>query len=383
VAKGEGGAAMWGYGQAVAALAIAFLSPCFGAIADRTGRRKPWILAFSLLCIAATAGLWFVQPDPSFALLALVLVALGSIGFELGIVFYNSLLPELVSRERIGRLSGWAWGLGYGGGLACLILSLLIFAQADPPPFGLDAGKLEHVRAVAPFAAAWMLAFIWPLFAFVPDRPRRGPAMSVAVREGLIGLWRTLRRVRGHRNIAMFLLANMIYVDGLNTLFSYGGIYAGQDFGMDLRERLYFGILLNVSAGLGAAAFAWLDDYFGPKPTILISLGALIPLGSAILLVHDKTWFYVLGILIGLFLGPAQAASRSLMAHLAPPEERAEFFGLFAFSGRVTSFLGPLLLAVVWDFTDSLRLGMATILAFFVVGAVILMTVDVRRAIRA
>lgn len=382
VAGRERGQAMWGYGQAIVALVIAFLSPCLGAIADRTGRRKPWIFVFSLLCIAATAALWFVRPDPSFALLALVLVGLGSIGFEVGVIFYNAMLPDLASRERIGRISGWAWGLGYGGGLACLVLSLLIFAKADPPPFGLDPGESErqHVRAVALFAAAWMLAFIWLLFAYVPDRPRRGLAMTTAVREGLAALWQTLRRVREHRNVAMFLLANMIYIDGLNTLFSLGGVYAAAAFGMDFEERLYFGILLNISAGLGAAAFAWLDDYLGAKPTILISLGGLTLLGAAILLVQDKTWFYVLGILIGIFMGPTQAASRSLMARLAPAGERAEFFGLFAFSGRLTSFLGPLLFAVAKDLTGSLRLAMATILPFFVVGAIILMKVDVRRA---
>ncbi|HEX6093276.1 MAG TPA: MFS transporter, partial [Dongiaceae bacterium] len=148
----ESGTAMWGNGQTLSALIIAVLSPCLGAIADRTGRRKPWILAFSLLCILATAGLWFVRPDPSFAAMAIILVVLGNIGFELGITFYNTLLPELVERDRLGRLSGWAWGVGYAGGLACLVLSLVIFVQADPPPLGLDPNAAEHVRAVALFA---------------------------------------------------------------------------------------------------------------------------------------------------------------------------------------------------------------------------------------
>jgi len=379
----ETGTALWANGQTVSALLIATLSPCLGAVADRTGRRKPWILAFSLLCILATASLWFVRPDPAFVPLALILVVLGSIGFELGIIFYNALLPELVARDRLGRLSGWAWGIGYAGGLSCLILSLMLFVQADPPPFGLDRGAAEHVRAVAPFAAAWMLLFVIPLFAFVPDLRRRGPALLTAARQGLAALWDTLLRVRDYPDTARFLLANMIYIDGLNTLFSFGGIYAGGQFGMNIAEVLQFGIYLNISAGLGAAAFAWLDDYLGAKPTILISLAALILLGAGILLVRDKAWFYALGILIGLFLGPAQAASRSLMARLAPPQQRAEFFGLFAVSGRLTSFLGPLSVGWVTYLADSQRVGMAMILPFFVIGASILMTVDVRRAIRA
>jgi UMF1 family MFS transporter len=376
----ETGTAMWGNGQTLSALVIAVLSPCLGAIADRRGRRKPWILGFSLLCILATAGLWFVRPDPAYAILAVVLVVLGNIGFELGITFYNALLPELVGKDHLGRLSGWAWGIGYAGGLICLILSLVIFVQADPPPLDLDPGAAELVRAVALFAAAWMLAFIWPLFAFVPDMRRQGPALLTAVREGLQTLWHTFLHIRDYRDIARFLLANMIYIDGLNTLFSFGGIYAAGQFGMAIDEVLLFGILLNISAGLGAAGFAWLDDLLGAKPTILISLGALILLCGAILLVRDKTWFYALGILIGVFLGPAQAASRSLMARMAPADMRGEFFGLFALSGRLTSFMGPLLVGWVTYLAASQRIGMATILPFFIIGALVLMSVDIRRA---
>ncbi|HEY7688184.1 MAG TPA: MFS transporter, partial [Dongiaceae bacterium] len=252
----DAGSAQWGYTQFFSAFVIAVLSPCLGAIADRTGRRKPWILAFSLLCVAATAALWLVKPDPAFVLLALVLVVCGNIGFELSITFYNALLPELAPPARLGRLSGWAWGLGYAGGLACLILSLLVFVQADPPPFGLDPGpgEREQIRAVPVFAALWMLIFMWPLFAFVPDRPRRGPSPLSAVQDGLRSLWQTFLRVREHRHVARFLLANMIYIDGLNTLFQFGGIYAAGQFGMDFQEVLIFGILLNISAGLGAAA---------------------------------------------------------------------------------------------------------------------------------
>ena len=250
-ANRDSGTAMWANGQSLSAIMIAILSPCLGAIADRTGRRKPWILGFSLLCILATAGLWFVRPDPGYAMLAIVLVVLGNLGFELGITFYNALLPELVAKEWIGRLSGWAWGLGYAGGLSCLILSLVVFVQADPPRFGLDRAAAEHVRAVAPFAAAWMLLFIWPLFVFVRDVPRRGPSLLKAVGEGLETLWHTFLRIRDYRDIARFLVANMIYIDGLNTLFSFGGIYAAGQFGMAIDEVLLFGILLEYQRRAG------------------------------------------------------------------------------------------------------------------------------------
>jgi UMF1 family MFS transporter len=188
-------------------------------------------------------------------------------------------------------------------------------------------------------------------------------------------LWHTALRIRDYRNVARFLLANMIYLNGLNTLFSFGGIYAAGQFGMDVREVLYFGILLNISAGLGAVAFAWIDDYLGAKPTILISLLAIILLGAGILAVQDKTWFYGLGILIGIFLGPAQAASRSLMARLAPADMRGEFFGLLSLSGRMTAFLGAPLVGWVTYLTDSQRIGMAMVLPFLIIGAAILLTV--------
>jgi UMF1 family MFS transporter len=375
----EVGTALWGHGQTASALLIALLSPALGAIADQAGRRKPWIFAFSALCVAATAALWFVRPDPGFVWLALILVVLGNLGFELGITFYNALLPELVDRDRLGRLSGWAWGVGYAGGLACLVLSLLLFVEPEQPPFGLDKGAGEHVRVVALFAAGWIVAFAWPLFLFVPDTARRPISLTSAVRGGLTTLWQTVLQIRAYKDAARFLLAHMLYTNGLITLFAFGGIYAAGQFGMDFREVLYFGIYLNISAGLGAAAFAWIDDYVGAKPTILISLLAMIALGVALLLVHDKTLFYALGVLIGTFLGPAQAASRSLMARFAPADMRGEFFGLFALSGRVTVPLGPILVAWATLLADSQRVGMATILPFLILGASVLLTVNVNR----
>ena len=178
--------------------------------------------------------------------------------------------------------------------------------------------------------------------------------------------------LRRYRQIALFLLARMIYTDGLITLFAFGGIYAAGTFGMSLDEVIQFGIALNVTAGLGAAAFAWADDRFGPRPVILVSLVALTILGTGTLLVESKTWFWILGSALGLFVGPAQAASRSLMARLAPPELETEMFGLYALSGKATAFMGPLVLGIATEIFDSQRAGMATILVFFAVGGVLL-----------
>jgi MFS transporter, UMF1 family len=195
------------------------------------------------------------------------------------------------------------------------------------------------------------------------------------VRAGVAGMIGTLRQVRRHANIARFLLAKMIYIDGLNTLFIVGGAYAAGAFGMSIDEVLIFGIILNVTAGLGAVAFAWIDDWLGAKPTILIALAALTLLGAGILLVESKQWFYILAAAIGIFLGPAQAASRSLMARLAPPEQRTEFFGLYNLAGKVTTPMGPFLVGLVTYLSQNQRLGMLTILPFLVVGMLLLTAV--------
>ena len=366
------GTAAWGHAQSLAALIIALLGPALGAIADRGGRRKPWLLAFTALCVAACVGLWFTQPERGDVIWALTFVVLGTVGFEIGMVFYNALLPEIAAPERLGRLSGWGWGMGYAGGLACLSVALMGFIQTDAPWFGLAAGTAEPVQATTLLVAAWVSLFALPLFLWTPDKPR-GERTLEALRNGLVTLVNTLCNIRRYAQTARFLLARMIYIDGLNTLFAFGGIYAAGTFGMALEEVILFGIAINVTAGIGAACFAWLDDNIGPKRTILIALGGLIGFGGALLLASGKVWFWALALPLGLFVGPAQAASRSFMAHLAPPHMRAEMFGLFAFSGKVTAFLGPLFLAWATLAFDSQRAGMATIIVFLAVGFVLLL----------
>ncbi len=366
------GTGLWAAAITASALAIAVVSPVLGAIADRSGRRKPWLGAFTILCIGATASLWWVRPGPDWILLALVLVGVANFAFELAIVFYNAMLPEICPEDLLGRLSGWGWGLGYGGGLVCLLIVLLGFVQAEALPFGLDPTAWEHVRIAAPIAAAWTAVFALPLFLMVPDKTGPGPGAIAAVRLGLVQLAGTFGALRGRPGILRFLIARMVYTDGLNTLFAFGGIYAAGTWGMEVEEVILFGIALNLTAGLGAAGFAWVDDWIGARRTILIALVGLTVFGGLILLVQTKLWFWIFGVTLGIFFGPAQASSRSLLARMAPPDMRAEMFGLFAFSGKATAFLGPAILGWVTVATDSQRAGMATVLAFFVVGFMIL-----------
>lgn len=369
------GTTAWGNAMGISGLLIAILAPILGAIADQTGRRKPWLGALTVLCVIGAGLLWFVEPDASWMIYALVLVALSNTAFELGTAFYNAMLPDVAAPHRLGRISGWAWGLGYAGGLSCLVVALFVFVQADPPPFGLDPDAAEPVRATALLVAVWYAAFAWPLFLFVPDRPRGVTSYRQAARGALRELWATLKALKGYGPIAKFLLARMIYIDGLNTLFAFGGIYAAGTFGMSFSDIIIFGIAMNVSAGLGAALFGWTDDKMGPKRTITIGLVGMIVFGASILIVEDVALFWPLALAMGLFFGPVQASSRSYMARLAPPEIRNELFGLYAVSGKVTAFAGPLAVGWVTALADSQRWGMATILVFLVVGLALLRTV--------
>lgn len=369
------GSTQWGNTISAAGLIIAFGGPLLGAIADQYGRRKPWIVGFTLLCIAATAGLWFVEPGTGFVLTALVLVFLGTVGSECAIIFYNAMLPDLAPKETVGRWSGWAWGLGYAGGMVCLLVALYGFIQVEAPPFGLNSDFSEPVRATFILVAVWYLVFSLPLFLKTPDEPRTGITFSKAMTDGWNQLRQSVGNLKKYRNILRFLIARMVFIDGLATVFAFGGIYAAGTFNMNTTEVLYFGVGLNVTAGIGAGLFAWIDDRIGSRRTMLISLGALIIITSAILLVTSVTWFYITGLILGIFVGPVQAASRTYMARVAPDHLKNQMFGLLALSGKVTAFIGPFLVGWLTFYAGSQRVGMSVIVALFVIGFVLLLRI--------
>ncbi|MDD3311126.1 MFS transporter [Pseudodesulfovibrio sp.] len=361
------GTAQWGNMMGACGLVIGLGGPLLGAVADRSGRRKPWLAAFTALCVAATGLLWFVRPEPSFVPLALLLAGAGTVGAEYANIFYNAMLPDLAPPAAVGRWSGWGWGLGYAGGLVLLVLALYGFV-GQGAWFGLPREAAVNVRAVMPLTALWYLVFCLPLFCWTPDGAGERVPLGQAVGQGLAQIRSSLREARRYREIGLFLLARMFYNDGLTTMFAFGGIYAAGTFGMSPSEVIIFGIGLNVTAGLGAAAFAWMDDGIGPRRTILWALAGLIVPGSLILLVSSKTLFWIFGLALGIFVGPVQASSRSYLARVAPDEARGELFGLFALSGKLTSFAGPLLVGWLTLATGSQRAGMASVIALFVIG---------------
>jgi UMF1 family MFS transporter len=376
------GTTWWGRAIGISAVLIAVLSPLAGAAADRGGTRKRSLAVATAICVAGSTVLALIPPGSTgMAMLALATFIVSNVAFEMGMVFYNAFLPAIAPAARIGRVSGYGWGLGYAGGLACMVIALVGFVQPDVPWFGLSKEAGFNVRATNLLVAIWFAVFSLPLFLFVPER-RTGVA-AAGFREALKELRRTFQAVSRYRIVMRYLIARLVYNDGLVTVFAFGGIYAAGTFGMELSEVILFGIAINVFSGLGALIFGVVDDRLGGKRTILITLGALSLATLMAVWAPNRTWFWVAGMLIGIFVGPNQSASRSLMARFVPARQQAEFFGFYAFSGKITSFLGPILLAEATSVFDSQRAGVATVLIFFVVGGWLLATVDERAGIAA
>lgn len=371
------GTAQWADAVGIAGLIVALTSPLLGAIADHEGRRKPWIAIFASLVVIAAALLWFAKPEPGYTRWVLSWLGVGIIGAETAQVFYNAMLRDLAPPHYVGRISGWGWGGSYIGGLCSLIIALFLFVQGGAA-IGLRTESYEHIRICGPFVAVWFAIFALPFFMFTPDRPSTGISYMTALHRGMRQFINTLRSLPSYKQILLFLLARMIYVDGLNTIFAFGGIYAAGTFDMSFSQIVEFGISMNVAAGIGAFSFAWLDDYLGSKPTILISLVVILVAGIGMLITHSQQTFWILGMGLSLCVGPVQAASRSLMIHIAPAAVVTEMFGLFAFSGKATSFLGPWLVGMFTLWFNSQRVGMSVIMFFFFIGGLLLTTVKVR-----
>ena len=379
------GTAWWSRAVSLTSLAVVTLSPILGALADRGGLRRALLALTTVLTVVTTAGLTFVAPGPPHAaLLALALFVIANVGFELGAVFYNAYLPDIASPARIGRVSGYGWALGYAGGLVALVIALVGFVRPEAPWFGMSTAGGFNIRATNLLVAAWFAVFSLPLLLLVPGgAPAAGGGARLDLRGTFAELWRTFHAVRRFRDAARLLGARLFFNDGLSTVFAFGGIYAAGTFGMSFSEILVFGIVLNVAAGLGAWAFGFVDDRIGGRRTILISLVALTVATIVAVVAPTRAWLWAAAVMIGIFAGPNQAASRSLMGRFTPDTRESEFFGFFAFSGKLASFFGPLLLGIVTQATGSQRVGVATVIVFFVLGGSLLFGVDERRGMEA
>ncbi len=406
VGNGPHGQSLWGYGAAVAGIFIALGSPFLGAFADGRGHRKPWIALFSVILAAAMATLWIATPAAPNSTIFIVLFAFvcATVCAEYTAVFTNAFMPSLAPQSELGRLSGAGWACGYFGGLASLFLVAGLIVPVDgsgktllglSPLLSLDTAAREGDRIVGPLSALWYLVFMIPFFLFVPDvRQKRVSDGRHATAE----LWDTVRALPHNRDMMLFLIARMIYTDGLTAIFTFGGIYGAGVFGWGPLELGLFGIILTLVGAFGALFGGVIDDRISAKFVIVSALVVLLFGAIGILSVDkDHVFFFVevapkladsapfssagervflaFAVIVGLVSAPVQSSSRSLLARLAPPEKITQYFGLFAFSGKVTAFMAPLLVALVTTLSDSQRLGMSAIALFLIVGIALMLPV--------
>jgi UMF1 family MFS transporter len=370
------GTVLWSRAVNASAIIVALSTPVLGAIADFSRRKKLFLLVATIQTVVFTALLFFMQPG--MAVPAAILFVIANIGFEGANVFYNAFLPEISSSRNIGRISGYGWALGYVGGLVALVIALQMVQSWLPQEDYLN------VRATTLLVAAWFAVFSVPLFVFLRER---GAAEDIEpgtyIRVGFRRVADTLRRLRRYREAVKLLVARLVYNDGLVTIFSFGAIYASAVFGMETADVIVLGIVLNVCAAIGAFALGFVNDWIGGKWTIAITLIVLIVAALLGATAGSRTAFWVAAVGIGLMVGPNQAASRSLLGVMIPEDRRGEFFGFFAFSGKLASVAGPFVYGSVVGATGSHRIAMASIVAFFVGGLFLLLLVDEKQGIAA
>ena len=391
------GTQQWSHAISITAIVVALLSPFMGALADKGGYRKMFMFFFTWLTIIATTLLYFVLPGQ--VINALFWFVIANIGFEMGSVFCNAYLPDISHSKNIGRISGYGWSLGYVGGLLSLALAMFFLVQTDTPIFGFlkgEAGAYQNIRATNLLVAVWFAVFSIPTFLFVKDKKPDTKAFLKNAKHTLKGFRSTANELRNYPQIIRFLLARLVYNDGLVTVFAFGGIYAAGSLDFTFDEIMVLGIVLNITAGLGAFLMGYLDDKVGGKKTLKVTLlGLMLAIALAVFApeirpflqyvfggssvpdwVNAKNIFWIAAVLIGAFSGPNQASSRSLMGRFTPEEKKNEFFGFFAFSGKATAFVGPFLLGSLTVAFESQRAGISIVFFFFLFGYFLLGRVD-------
>tara|TARA_B100001248_G_C27397898_1_gene467095 strand:- start:3095 stop:4348 length:1254 start_codon:yes stop_codon:yes gene_type:complete len=350
------GTTMWSYAIAITAIVVSFLSPILGALADSIGYRKFFLTVFTWITCLCSVFLFFPQNGQVF--FALTLFVIANICFELSGVFCNSYLHDLSDKKNIGTISGFAWGLGFIGGLLALFLSFVLF---DLDSFG--------IRKINILVGVWFFIFSIPTIVFLKDRKRK-KISKYHVLNSVTIIKNTFKQISQYKVITQFLISRLFFNDGLVTIFALGGVYASTTVGFTNEEVMYLAIILNLAAGIGSLVFGLIEDKIGVLKVIRLTLVILI-IATLIAFIapetkYPKELFWFSGILLGLMVGPNQSCSRSLMAQLTPSNKMNEFFGFYAFTGKATSFLGPLLFGFITHIYNQQIALLVVILLFFI-----------------
>jgi len=395
---------LWGIFLAISGLLIAVCAPIFGVIADNSRSHIKFICYFSVCYFVGASGLWFATPDTLNVILILALFSLGLFGMELATILTNAFLPTLAPLDKLGRISGSGWAIGYVGGLVAIIIALLFFAEngngvtilGRPPALGLNPDLREGTRAIGPLTAIWFAFFMIPFFLYVRSPPTKSPKPSMHLSTAIMMVLDTIRKLRENRSLFTYLVSSMFYRDALNGIYSFGGIYAYGVLGWSVTDIGVFGILALISGAL----FSWVggiaDSKFGSKKVIQLSIFILIATTFSIVMItpdsifgitfsrneilgtlsRSDCAFYFCGIILGAAGGIVQSASRTMLVFQADRSKITEAFGLYAFSGKATAFLAPLLVSLFTYVFQSQRIGVLPIIGLFVIGLILLTLVN-------
>lgn len=362
---------LWGLGSAISMMIVGFTSPIMGAAADFSSKKKPLLFLYSLLCILATGTLFGLQSGMIWQ--GVLLFVLANVGFEGALVFYNGFLPQITTQQNIGKISGYGFAMGYVGSLISLLMAMPYANQA------LAANDLSLMRPAFVWAALFFFVFSLPFYFFVKEKTAVAQQKKrITLGAGYRRIRETLKRIREIPQITRFLTAYFIYIDGVNTVIYFSGIYASDSLGFSMAEVIQFFAIVQASAISGSYIFGFLTDKLGAKKTINVTLflwmGVII--GGA--LSFSALSFYFVGLAAGIAMGSSQAASRAFMGQLIPVGREAEFYGFYALTGKFSAVLGPLFFGFTSTISGSQRLAVLSVLLFFISGYLLLRRVDGR-----
>ena len=365
------GQSYWGWAIGTTGILVAIIGPILGSYADKKNFTEFFIKLFTIICISLTTLLWFSKPSEKYLLFTLIIVALANFFYELSLIFYNSILKRISKTSDLGKSSGFSFALGYIGGILILIICIKIFIDNDVLPFGLSKENSENIRATSIVVAVWYLIFSIPfLFSLKKKINNKIELSSDNIKKIKDLIWNN-----GLSNLGKFLIARMLYADGLNAIIVMGGIFAVGVFNLEIKDLLILSILMNVTAFIGAIVGGYANDKFSSKSVIIFSLLGLIISSSIILFVKSQLFFLIFAAINGFFIGPIQSASRVFITKSIDENNQASGFGLFALSGKLTSFIGPLLVSTITYISSSQRIGFSSAIILLLIGLLILLKV--------
>jgi len=365
------GQSYWGWTIGITGILVALTGPLLGSFADKKNCTEFFIKLFTIICVILTSLLWFSKPSEKYLLYTLIIVALANFFYELSLIFYNSILKRISNSNNLGKSSGFSFALGYVGGILILIVCIKIFIDNDVLPFGLSKENSENIRATSIVVALWYLLFSIPfLFSLKKKIKNKIKKSSNNIKKIKNLFWD-----KGLNNLGKFLIARMLYADGLNAIIIMGGIFAVGVFNLEIKDLLVLSVLMNITAFIGAIIGGYANDKFSSKSVIIFSLLGLIFSSAIILFIKTKIFFLIFASINGFFIGPIQSASRVFITKSIDKNNQASGFGLFSLSGKLTSFIGPLLVSTLTYISNSQRIGFSAAIILLLIGLLILLKV--------